>query len=517
MRDFFLKFKAKTTFFSILLISVVLLGQYAFLLKITAAQPSKIQHIIFIVQENHSFDSYFGTYPGANGIPSNASIPVNVNDTALGYVSPYHLNESTPVMIVGDELPPGIEDPDDLAAAAADPASPYHLSSQSIGEDLVHTWAVAHEAYDNGKMDGFVTAEGSKVPMGYYDYEDIPYYWDYAEHYVLDDNFFSSAMSPSFPNHLYIASGASGPTNLTNSQWVLNGSIIDDPPDTFNMSALDLTWTTLAQELSNANVTWTWYDGDTNATAWTIWNVLPLFNYFQTHPSELTEHVKNTQYFIDDIENNSLPTVSWIIPGDWQPPSPPFPSIYANQSVSEHPPAPPDAGMDYVAYLVNQVMESPYWSSTAIVITWDDYGGFYDNVPPPVIDAYGDGFRVPTLVISPWAKPGYIDNTQYDFASMLRLAEAIFNLPILGGSGMRGAKANDMMNSFDFNQAPLAPLIEPADYVAQSPLYPPPTPVPQRIIIDNILTDIAIVAAPIIVIAFVIIYARKRKTKKESS
>ena len=467
--------RAKTAFLSIILIAILLVGTYTFAFRFSVAesQATKIQHIIFIVQENHSFDNYFGTYPGANGI-SNISVPINTSNISLGYVSPYHLSVTVPVSIVGDELPPGISDPDDLTAAMADPTSPFHLSSESIGQDLNHAWAVAHEDYDNGKMDGFVTAENSTLTMGYYDRLDIPYYWDYADHYVLDDNFFSSEMGPSLPNHLYIASGASGPTNLTGS-WIMNGSFIDNPPTSFYTSGVDLTWETLAQELSNANMTWKWYDGDANATAPTIWNVLPLFNYFQTNPSQLTQHVQNTKNFVTDIQNNSLPAVSWIIPGNWAPST--LPAIFANESISEHPPARSDAGMDYVASLVNDVMRSPVWSSTAIVITWDDYGGFYDHVAPPQIDQYGEGFRVPTLVISPWAKPGYIDHTQYEFASMLRLAEDNFNLSTLG---TRDVKANDMMNSFNFSQTPQPALVEPATFVAPSPT-PTPLPTPTSI------------------------------------
>jgi len=108
------------------------------------------------------------------------------------------------------------------------------------------------------------------------------------------------------------------------------------------------------------------------------------------------------------------------------------------------------------------VMQSKYWQNTAIVVTWDDYGGFYDHVPPPQIDAYGEGFRVPTLVISPWAKHGFIDHTQYEFASLLRLAEDNFNLPLLG---TRDVSSNNMMNSFDFSQVPQQPLIEPANFI----------------------------------------------------
>lgn len=361
--------KKKTGVLCLLLISVLVMSTYAFSIIKTAGTQTKIQHLIFIVQENHSFDNYFGTYPGANGF-SNASIPLNVNDTTLGYVSQYHLSPTIPVSIVGDELPPGISDPDELATAAADPTSPFHLTNQSIGQDLSHAWTVAHEAYDNGKMDGFVTAEGSDLTMGYYDRQDIPYYYDYADHYVLDDNFFSSEMGPSFPNHLYIASGASGPTNLT-YPWILNQSVIDNPAGNFNWQGVDLSWATLAEELSKANMTWRWYDGDTNATAPTIWNVLPLFDYFQTHPSQLTANVKNTESFVTDATNNNLPSVSWIIPGGWHPSvtNTTFPAVFENESITEHPPARSDAGMDYVSYLVNLVMKSSEWSSTAIIIT----------------------------------------------------------------------------------------------------------------------------------------------------
>lgn len=119
--------------------------------------------------------------------------------------------------------------------------------------------------------------------------------------------------------------------------------------------------------------------------------------------------------------------------------------------------------MDYVAYLVNHIMQSQYWASTAIILTWDDYGGFYDHVSPPQIDTYGEGFRVPTIVISPYAKPHFIDHTQYEFASFLKLVEHIFNLPELSTSTRNSA--NDMMNSFDFSQTPQAPLVEPATFI----------------------------------------------------
>jgi phospholipase C len=141
--------------------------------------------------------------------------------------------------------------------------------------------------------------------------------------------------------------------------------------------------------------------------------------------------------------------------------------------------------MDYVAYLVNQVMESQYWQSSAIIITWDDYGGFYDHVPPPRIDAFGEGFRVPTLVVSPWAKHHFIDHTQYEFASLLTLAEVNFNLPKLG---TRDVNANNMMNSIDFTQTPQSPLIEPANFVGPAAVSTSSTNVHSSKIVSTTIT-----------------------------
>lgn len=428
-----------------------------------AAGSSKIQHIIYIVQENHSFDNYFGTYPGTNGFPPSISVPLNPTEPGAGSVIPFRLDVNQPVNITGDELPPGVSSPDQLSTVGSS-VQPFNLGGESISHDLSHAWSVAHQAWDNGKMDGFVPAEGSTLTMGYYDRSELPYYWDYADHFVLDDNFFSSLMGPSFPNHLYIASGTNGPVNGS-YPWILNKGVTDNVGASFAWSGLNLDWSTLAEELANKTISWSWFDGSTNPLAPTIWNVLPVFTFFRSHPDTLARHVNNTASFVTDVQNGQLPAVSWIIPGSWTPPN--YPSACKGVSPSEHPPARSDCGMDYVSYLVNEVMRSQYWQSTAIVITWDDYGGFYDHVPPPQVDAYGEGFRVPTLVVSAWSKPHFIDHTFYEFASLLRLAEDNFNLPILGP---RDANASNMMNSFDFNQSPLPPLAESASFVYQPPL-----------------------------------------------
>ena len=279
-----------------------------------ADTPSKIQHLIFIVQENHSFDNYFGTYPGANGLPANTSLPINPNNAELGSISSFHLDATVPVSIIGDELPPGVSDPSELSQADNSLVSPYHFGSQSIGQDIEHSSKAAREAYDNGKMDGFIPAVQSTLTMGYYDRSDIPYYWDYADHYVLDDNFFSSEMGPSLPNHLYIASGTDGPYNSSES-WVSNSSVMDNPPcvtisggdaPAVNLPGTSFDWSTLAEELSIAHTSWTWYDGNTDPLAPTLWNVLPLFNFFQIHPEELSAHVKSTENFAADIQKTAF-------------------------------------------------------------------------------------------------------------------------------------------------------------------------------------------------------------------
>jgi phospholipase C len=171
-------------------------------------------------------------------------------------------------------------------------------------------------------MDGFIVGENGTQTMGYYDRGDIPYYWDYADNFVLDDSFFSSMMGPSLPNHLYIASGSAGNGTLTNPYnytWIVNGAVINHPPfigpDYEFPPYLHLNWAAMAQELSQNDVSWKWYTGAQDPTALTYWDVLPAFSYFQQHPQLINRNVVSTQNFVDSVQNGSLPSVSWIIPG----------------------------------------------------------------------------------------------------------------------------------------------------------------------------------------------------------
>jgi phospholipase C len=375
----------------------------------------KIHHIIWIIQENRTFDNYFGTYPDADGIPPQTCLPVLPDSTRC--VKPFHLSDGPSC-------------------------------------DMSHDWNAAHAAWDNGRMDGFVWAEGSNYTMGYLDDRDIPNYWDYARHYVLADRFFSSLAGPSLPNHLYTVAAQSGGliTNVCSADHDIDElkTVMDDE-DGFSFASM-------VKLLAAHNISWKYYletraplpDGSNDPChvfapephQFGLWNPLPGFKAVRDDPAQMSRLV-DLKEFKSDLQGGTLPAVSWIVP-DFQD--------------SEHIPAPAAQGMWYVTRLVNAVMRSRYWADSVIFITWDDYGGFYDHVPPPQMDAYGYGPRVPLLVISPYAKPGYVTHQQADLTAMLRFVEERFNLPHLTA---RDHYTGDMSDAFDFNQSPNPPLIIP--------------------------------------------------------
>jgi phospholipase C len=381
---------------------------------------NKIDHVIYVVQENRSFDNYFGTFPGADGFPPDTCLPKLPGSAAC--VRPFHMPKGQPAC------------------------------------DLSHEWEVAHAAYDAGRMDGFVWAEGTAYTMGYYDERDIPNYWDYARHYTLCDRFFSSLNGPSLPNHLYTVAAQSG--GLVVNVFTIRA--VDEAMD----DADGFSFATMVNLFSKAKISWKYYvetqpvpapPGPYQPTArsasnefpdpkkFSLWNPLPAFGEIRRDPDTMAHLVDLKEYF-NDLTHGSLPEVSWITP---------------DFNDSEHPPeptAPVAQGMWYVTHLLNALMQSPYWKDTVVFLTWDDYGGFYDHVPPPLMDAFGYGPRVPTIVISPYAKPGYISHEAYDFTSPLKFIEERFNLPHLTP---RDHHANDMQDAFDFNQIPDAPLVIP--------------------------------------------------------
>ena len=261
--------------------------------------------------------------------------------------------------------------------------------------------------------------------LSYYDWHEIPNYWEYARRFTLCDAFFSSLAGPSEPNHLYTVAAQSG--GLVNNPG--RGIAGEDGVYSF---------TTLAELLQHSNHTWKYYDEKKNPKAHSLWNPMPGFKGISSSP-EMMSHLVPLDEFYADAKANRLPEVCWIVP------------IAAD---SEHPPADSARGMWHVTGLVNAIMQSPAWTDSVIIVTWDDFGGFYDHVPPPQVDKYGYGFRVPALIISAWAKPGYICHVHYDFTSPLKLIEDRFGLPPLAS---RDRDASDMLDCFDFQQKPNPP------------------------------------------------------------
>jgi phospholipase C len=335
------------------------------------ADLAAIRNIVIVFQENHTFDNYFGTYPGVDGT-AGKSYCLPDAPGSQNCVNPFHETSLTPA-------------------------------------DLNHNWKSAHADYDSGKMDSFVYSEGGAETMGYYDRQDLGRYWKAADNYVLCDRYFTSVMTESAPNHLFLVAGTAG-------------GIIDDKVPKI------LTFPPIFQQLDSAGISWKVYS---NSPSW-----YESFSYIQSSLAA-KGNFKSAGSFASDVKSGSLSQVSWIIgaPGG-----------------DEHPPKNIQAGEGSVADdILNPLGASAYWPSVAIFVTWDDYGGFFDHVPPPQVDSYGYGFRVPCLVVSPYAKSGYIDSTVNDHTSILKFIETRYGLSPLGP---RDAAANAFLEAFDFTQAP---------------------------------------------------------------
>jgi phospholipase C len=360
-------------------------------------QPATpIEHFVMVMQENHSFDNYFGTYPGADGFPVGIKMPVDPNDPNAGTVEPWHIGKSSIT-------------------------------------DLSHSLSTYKDQYNNGKMDGFVSAlnkrnQDGRLAMGYYNDQELPYYWNLADHYVLFDRFFSSAKDGSFSNHMY--SVAAIPP-IKKSGEELSKYLADKPTIFDRLQESGVSWKFYVQNY-DPSITYRNLGTSGNRASQVIWVPLLNFDRFLDNP-ELASHIVNLDQYYIDLNNNDLPAVSYIIPS----------------GASEHPPGSLETGQRFVKTLIQELMRSSSWNSSAFMLVYDDWGGWYDHVAPPVVDEYGYGPRVPALLVSPYAKEGFIDNTELDFTSILKFIEYNWGLQSLGG---RDAKANNILTAFDFNQ-----------------------------------------------------------------
>ena len=421
----------------------------------------QIQHVVIVMQENRSFDTYFGTFPGANGIPMSGSNPtVCLPNTRA------------------------------LAACTA----PFH-DTADVSTGGPHSLDAAGADIDGGLMDGFVrearngaggrcadpfdpTCGAGADVMGWRDDREIPNYWAYARNFVLQDAMFESVRSWSLPSHLYLVSEWSADCPVSGDAESCRSDPANPPGLRTHLSGAskqrpDYPWTDLTWLLHAYGVSWGYYiapgtqpdcynDGETcdarpqDSVTPQIWNPLPYFD--DVHQDGELGNVQSLDNFYTAVANGTLPAVSWVIP---------------NGTVSEHPPARISVGQSYVTHLVNTVMSSPLWENTAIFLAWDDWGGFYDHVVPPDIDGAGYGLRVPAMVISPYARTGYIDHQMLSFDAYAKFIEDDFLQgqrldPLTDGRPdprptvrEDDPRLGDLLADFDFGSPPRGPLILP--------------------------------------------------------
>lgn len=381
-----------------------------------------IKHVVFLIKENRTFDNLFGTFPGANGVTAGMDHRI-----------------SRPLMPGTDGRVPG---------------------------DIPHCWGCAILAYDNGNMDGF-----DQGPTGSWAYtqlvrDQLPNYWHWAQHNALFDDFFASAWGPSFPNHLFTIAAQSGGArdNPRRTGFFSNTFGCDAPPEQLvevydsegnvEKVAPCFDFRTEGDLLNQARIPWAYYAATERQRGY-IWSAYSAISRYREHPGHWASHMRPVDSVLHDIRSGMLPPVSWITP---------------RFELSEHPEFSFCHGENWTTQVIDAIMGSPMWKDTAIFLTWDDYGGFYDHVPPPNVDLLGFGFRVPMIVISPYAVDGKVSHEQSEFSSVLRFIEDNWSLrPYLTH---RDRAATPMHSAFDFSQPPRPPDPLPLRTDCQGPKFP---------------------------------------------
>lgn len=388
----------------------------------TTGTATPFQHVIIIVQENHSFDNYFGTYPTANG---------------------------TLVTPITSELTPVIGIPNGVCLPYGDGCVRPRFSNSTGPVDPVEGQLVYENDYANNAT-GFPENSGVQS-MIYFDYHSIPAYWDYAEEYGLADNYFAPVLTQTNANRLMLLTG--------------NTSVAADQSPTSYIPYSE----TIMSQLDGAGVSWGYYDYfPTNGSPLTVH---PL-NYISDWSQQDLSHVQDLSSLYKDLSNGTgLPAVSFV-------------NSLGNKTYDEHPQDNPTAGEQWVVSVVNKVMSSSYWDSTVIFITWDEGGGFYDQVVPPhlfTIDnnftspVIGLGQRIPLLVISPFSKESYVSNTLMSHLSLDHFIDYNWNITPLNSII---ANSNLPLGFFDFAQTPRSPLILQTSGANSMSTYPIPLQLP---------------------------------------
>jgi phospholipase C len=380
-----------------------------------------IKHVVVIVKENHTFDNYFGSFPNANGI-------AEITTGSGAMITPPHAPDSTP-------------------------------------RDFCHEHSCALTDWNGGAMNGWDSVSGTSVNgdnLAYAQYleSDIPNYWQYAKTFTLADNFYADVLGPSFPGHTFVLAAQAGwaegnpPTDIVAPYWGCDegSSATVQVEDQQSCSDVEVTPCFNIPSLPTvlpAGVDWRFYG--TNFYVLTeIWSMFDAIAPIRNGSG--WSNIVNASTFDSDVDSGTLPALTWLVDQDLNDEHPAVGSVCA--------------GENWTVGHINHLMASPLWSSTVILFTMDDFGGWYDHVPPPrqygcdSTQPYGMGFRLPLIVISPYAKPGFIFHEVSEQASIPKFIEEVFGAPPLSSldPAAQDGQANDLMNAFDFTQAPLPPL-----------------------------------------------------------
>ncbi|MFA7240984.1 MAG: alkaline phosphatase family protein [Sulfuricellaceae bacterium] len=421
----------------------------------------KIRHIVVIYLENRSFDHLYGLFPGANGLP-NAGLAALQTDRDG---APYAM--LPPVMLITPGKPPEV----DARFPKSLPNRPFDIGDyvpahQNTG-DLVHRFYQNQMQINGGRNDRFAAiSDAGGLSMGYYDGHNLPL-WKYAAQYTLADNFYQAAFGGSMLNHFWLICACTprypdAPAELRatlddSGKLVKDGVLTPDgyvantiqpyymphKPGTAKLKALPpQTLPTIGDRLTEKNIDWAWYSGGWN-DALSGWSAPTFqfhhqpFAYFRNYADgseNKARHLKDESDFLAAIESGALPPVSFYKPLGLHNEHPGYADVMT--------------GEKHVADIIARIERSPMWPTTAIIVTYDENGGFWDHAAPPQGDRWGPGTRVPAIIISPYAKRGHVDHTLYDTTSILKFIETRHGLNPLGE---RDANANGLTGAFAFD------------------------------------------------------------------
>ena len=405
----------------------------------SCSRLTDIEHVVILIQENRSFDHYFGSYRGVRGF----------SDPSTAFQQPNPANTSSPP--IGKLLP-------------------YRLDTQTTNaactHDITHDWVSQHQSWNSGAMDGFVTsrvvanANDAVLTMGYYNRGDIPYYYALADAFTICDNYFCSVIGPTDPNRLYTMAASLDPDGKN------GGPVLQTVVTNRNEFYGRLSYTTMPEQLQARGISWKVYSSPDETILGGILsdNVLSYFQNYQDPASVLHQNAFGPIFptdFLADVVSGNLPQVSWLV---------------GSVLTSDHPPAPSLFGENVLSLIVGALMANPsIWAKTVLFLTFDENGGFFDHVSPitappgtpgeyvtaaaapdptsignPAISGpIGLGFRVPMLVISPFSRGGFVTPDVFDHTSLLRFLETRFGAEVPNLSAWRRATVGDLTSALN--------------------------------------------------------------------